>query len=134
MTRDRNRPDLSLDAPSSFVFDVRKCTEAYRLNQFAISLKDAKNRERFVADERAAMTAFGLSDVEIDMVEARDWTGLVSRGGHVLAIVKIAYSLGVLHHEVGAHMCGVAYSELREHQKALGIDLLPQDIGADGRG
>ena len=127
MTNPSAPVNLSLDPPSSFVFTVRECTGAFRLNQFAIGLKQSENRERFLADERSAMMAAGLSETEMEMVAARDWTGLIASGGHVLAIVKIAYSLGVLHHEVGAHMCGLEYQELRE-QLPRNVDLLPRDL------
>ena len=127
MTRSSVAPDLSLDPPSTFAFTIRQCTGAYRLNQFAIGLKEPENRDRFLADERAAMVAHGLSEAEMAMVAARDWTGLIASGGHVLAIVKIAYSLGVLHHEVGAHMCGMDFTTLRE-SLPRNVDLLPNDL------
>ena len=127
MTAVSSPPDLSLEPPSTFVFTTRHCTSAYQLNQFAIGLKEPANRERFLADERAAMVAHGLSEAEMAMVAARDWTGLIAGGGHVLAIVKIAYSLGVLHHEVGAHMCGMDYAALRESLPRK-VDLLPQAL------
>jgi len=132
VTRLSPEPDLSLDPPSTFAFTVRHCTSAYRLNQFAIGLKEPANRERFLADERAAMIAHGLSEPEIAMVAARDWTGLIASGGHVLAIVKIAYSLGVLHHEVGAHMCGTDYTALRQSLPRM-VDLLPQALEPGGK-
>lgn len=99
--------------PNAYIFSVRECAKAYRLNQFAIGLKDPEARAVFAADERAAMTAAGLDEAEIAAVIVRDWTGLIAGGGHVLAVVKIAYSLGILHHEVCAHMCGMSYAELK---------------------
>lgn len=122
-----DKTDISLDPPSAFVFSVEKCTSAYRLNRFAIGLKNPTEREAFIQDEKSAMKNAGLSDEEMKMVTDRDWTGLIAHGGHVLAIVKIAYSLGQLHHEVGAHMCGMDYAELRTLLPKE-TDLLPEDI------
>lgn len=102
-----------LAPPNAFIFSVHECARAYRLNQFAIGLKNPEARTVFAADERSAMTAAGLDEAEIAAVIARDWTGLIAGGGHVLAVVKIAYSLGILHHEVCAHMCGKSYAELK---------------------
>ena len=70
---------------------------AFRLNQFGIGLKIPQRREIFAADECAAIEAARLSTPEMQMIAARDRTGLIAHGGHVLAIVKIAYALGILH-------------------------------------
>lgn len=125
---DDNTPIAELlEPPNTFMFSVRHCVSAFKLNQFSIGLKNPDERALFLADERAAMMAYRLSDSQMDMIEQRDWTGLIAGGGHVLAIVKIAYSLGIMHHEVGAHMCGMPYQAL----KALlprESGLLPQDI------
>lgn len=124
--------DQLLEPPNTFMFSVRHCVGAFQLNQFSIGLKDPDERALFLADERAAMTAYKLSESQMDMIEQRDWTGLIAGGGHVLAIVKIAYSLGIMHHEVGAHMRGMSYQEM----KALlprESDLLPQDIESRGQ-
>ena len=124
--------DQLLEPPNTFMFSVRECVSAYQLNQFSIGLKNSQKRALFLADERAAMTAYRLSDVQMEMIEQRDWTGLIAGGGHVLAIVKIAYSLGILHHEVGAHMCGMSYQEMKA-QLPCESDLLPQDIDSRGQ-
>ena len=121
-----------LAPPNAYIFSVRECAKAYRLNQFAIGLKDPEARAVFAADERAAMEAAGLGEAEIAAVLSRDWTGLIAGGAHVLAVVKIAYSLGTLHHEVCAHMCGMCYAELKP---ALPREtaMLPGDLPAGER-
>lgn len=123
--------DDLLAPPSAYVFSIRQCARAFRLNQFAIGLKSPQQREAFASDERAAMETAGLSAAEMDMVAARDWTGLIAHGGHVLAIVKIAYALGILHHEVCAHMCGMTYAELKPLLPREST-LLPQDAPPEG--
>ena len=122
---DTGPDDQALEPPNSFVFSLRQCGKAYKLNQFAIGLQKPEKRAEFVEDERAAMAAAGLSDEHMDMVTRRDWSGLVAGGGHILAVVKIAYSLGILHHEVGAHMCGRTYEEMKATLPRL-TDRLPE--------
>lgn len=119
MTNRDIQEDQLLEPPNAFVFSVRECVGAFRLNQFAIGLKNSDERALFLCDERAAMISYGLTENQMGMIERRDWKGLIASGGHVLAIVKIAYSLGILHHEVGAHMCDMSYKELKA--------LLPRD-------
>lgn len=119
--------DQVLAPPNAYPFSVRECAKAYRLNQFAIGLKELDARAAFAANERAAMEAGGLSQAEMDAVQSRDWTGLIAGGAHVLAVVKIAYSLGILHHEVCAHMCGMSYQELKPLLPRE-VSLLPADL------
>lgn len=128
---DNSDPEQGLlEPPNAYIFSVRQCARAYRLNRFAIGLKDPEKRAAFAADERGAMEAADLTPDEISMVEVRDWTGLIAHGGHVLAIVKIAYSLGILHHEVCAHMTGMSYAELKPLLPRE-TDLLPHDSTAE---
>ena len=113
--------EMSLDRPNAFVFSLAQCGQAYKLNQFAIGLGNPKTRAKFLDDPQKAMVNAGLSEQEIALIEARDWAGLVAAGGHILAVVKIGYSLGVLHHEVGAHAAGLDFETLQS--------LLPRDTG-----
>ena len=42
--------DLSLEAPSVFLFTGEICTRAYRLNRFAFDFKLPQTRERFARE------------------------------------------------------------------------------------
>ena len=98
--------DLSLEAPSVYLFTGELCTRSYKLNRFAFDFKYPKVRERFAKDPEALMTEYALSDNEKVLVRARDWTGLVAAGGNHFNIIKIAAAVGESHLHVGAHMCG----------------------------
>ncbi len=54
------------DIPGTRVFTAQRARKGYWLNQFAMSLMKAENRERFKADERAYLD-------EWDMSEAPSW-------------------------------------------------------------
>ena len=60
--------DLSLDAPSTFVFTGEICSRSYGLNRFAFAFKDPKHRERFEQDPEALMQEFGLTDEQKALV------------------------------------------------------------------
>lgn len=119
--------DLSLDAPSAYLFTGEICTRSYRLNKFAFDFKYASVRERFAADPEALMNDYGLSEEEQALVRARDWTGLVSHGGHHFNIIKIAAAVGQSHLHVGAHMCGADWDEFKTTLPHR-IELMPDDI------
>jgi protocatechuate 4,5-dioxygenase alpha chain len=71
-----------------------------RINRFAVSLKSPANRTSFLADQSAY---HGLTEKESDLVQRRDWRGLLEAGGHLQAILKIAATLGESLWHIGAH-------------------------------
>ena len=127
MTEKIEHLDLSLDAPSTFVFTGEICSRSYALNRFAFAFKQAEHRRRFEQDPEALMDAFGLTPAQKDLVRRRDWTGLVAGGGHHFNIIKIAAAVGESHLHVGAHMCGADWDEFKSSLPHV-VELLPEDI------
>jgi protocatechuate 4,5-dioxygenase alpha subunit len=123
----REDPDLSLEAPSTFVFTGEICSRAYALNRFAFAFKDAAHRHRFEQDPEGLMTQFELSGNEKALIRNRDWTGLVAAGGHHFNIIKIAAAVGESHFHVGAHMCGADWDEFKQSLPHF-VDLQPEDL------
>ena len=125
--------DLSLEAPSVYLFTGELCTRSYNLNRFAFDFKYPKTRDRFANDPEALMTEHGLTDKEKALVRARDWTGLVAAGGNHFNIIKIAAAVGQSHLHVGAHMCGANWDEFKQTLPHR-IDLMPSDLPAFTKG
>jgi protocatechuate 4,5-dioxygenase alpha chain len=121
--------DLSLEAPSVYLFTGEICTRSYKLNRFAFDFKFPAVRARFETDPEGLMAEYGLTEDEKALVRARDWTGLVAAGGHHFNVIKIAAAVGESHLHVGAHMCGVNWDDFK-HTLPHRIDLMPTDIGA----
>lgn len=88
------------------VFTGERSRQGYRLNQFAMSLASATNRQRFLAGDVAYMRQMRLSDVEIDMVRRRDWAAMIDHGGNLYVILKIAGTIGQTLLDMGAQMRG----------------------------
>jgi protocatechuate 4,5-dioxygenase alpha subunit len=127
MPRKIGNIDISLDAPSTFVFTGEICSRSYALNRFAFAFKDPGHRHRFEQAPELLMEEFGLTDEQKDLVRHRDWTGLVANGGHHFNIIKIAAAVGESHLHVGAHMCGADWDELKQSLPHV-VDLSPEDI------
>ena len=125
--------DLSLDAPSAFLFTGEICSKSYRLNKFAFDFKHPLVREWFANDPEALMTDYGLSDREKALVRARDWTGLVASGGYHFNVIKIAAAVGESHLHVGAHMCGVNWDDFKQTLPQR-VELMPNELDASLRG
>jgi protocatechuate 4,5-dioxygenase alpha subunit len=124
--------DLSLDAPSVYLFTGEICTRAYKLNRFAFDFKYPAVRERFAKDPEALMADYGLSEGEKALVRTRDWTGLVASGGHHFNVIKIAAAVGESHLHVGAHMCGVKWDDFKRTLPQR-VDVLPEDLDREQR-
>jgi protocatechuate 4,5-dioxygenase alpha chain len=119
--------DLSLEAPSVYLFTGELCTRSYKLNRFAFDFKYPQVRDRFAKDPESLMAEYGLTDKEKALVRARDWTGLVAAGGNHFNIIKIAAAVGESHLHVGAHMCGANWNEFK-HTLPHRVDIMPSDL------
>ena len=77
------------DIPGTRVFTAARARKGYHINQFAMSLMKADNRERFKADERAYMDEWQLSDEAKAALRARDYNALLDLGGNVYFLAKL---------------------------------------------
>ena len=49
----------------------------------------------------------------MDLIERRDWTGLMQAGGHLQAILKIAATVGESLWHIGAHCAGMSVEQMK---------------------
>ena len=76
------------DIPGTRVYTAARARQGYHLNQFAMSLMKAENRERWKADERAYLDEWKLSDEQKAAVLARDYNRLLDLGGNIYFMAK----------------------------------------------
>lgn len=113
--------DRSRKIPGTTVFDWRESRRGYRLNRFAMSFKDAENREAFKADEEAYMERYGLSVQEKRFVRARDFRGLIEEcGGNIYMIMKIGTCTGHGLYHIGAQLRGESFEAFMATRNAKG--------------
>ena len=60
------------DIPGTRIYTAARARKGYHLNQFAMSLMKAENRERFKADERAYLNEWPMTEEQRQGVLARD--------------------------------------------------------------
>ncbi|HEY5724237.1 MAG TPA: protocatechuate 4,5-dioxygenase subunit alpha [Allosphingosinicella sp.] len=77
------------DIPGTRVYTAKRARQGYHLNQFAMSLMKAENRERFKADEKAYLDEWQLSDAQKEAVLARDYNRLLDEGGNIYFLAKL---------------------------------------------
>lgn len=77
------------DIPGTRIYTAARARKGYHINQFAMSLMKAENRERFKADEKAYLDEWKLSDEAKAALLARDYNTLLDLGGNVYFLSKL---------------------------------------------
>src|SRR5690606_12734168 len=77
------------DIPGTRVFTAKRARQGYHLNQFAMSLMKAENRERFLADEKAYLDEWKLSEEAKQAVMNRDYNAMIDCGGNIYFLSKL---------------------------------------------
>ncbi len=77
------------DIPGTRVFTAKRARQGYHLNQFAMSLMKAENRERWRADEAAYLDEWKLTSEQRAAVLARDYNRLLDLGGNIYFMAKV---------------------------------------------
>jgi len=77
------------DIPGTRVFTAQRARKGYWLNQFAMSLMKEENRSRFLADEKAYLDEWELTDAAKAAVLARDYNAMIDEGGNIYFLSKL---------------------------------------------
>ena len=78
--------------PGTTVFDADMSRKGYHLNQFCMSLMKADNRTRFLADERAYVDEWPMSEEQKLAVLARDYNRCIANGANIYFLAKLFYT------------------------------------------
>ena len=77
------------DIPGTRVYTAQRARKGYHLNQFAMSLMKADNRERFKADERGYLDEWKMTEAQKQAVLDRDYNRMLDLGGNIYFLAKI---------------------------------------------
>ena len=99
------------DIPGTRVFTAQRARKGYHLNQFAMSLMKAENRERFKADEEAYLNEWDLTDAAKAAVLARDYNAMIDEGGNVYFLSKLFSTDGKSFQFAAGSMTGMSQEE-----------------------
>ena len=102
------------DIPGTRVFTAARARQGYHLNQFAMSLMNAENRDRFRADEAAYLADWKLSEEAREAVLARDYNALLECGGNIYFLSKIFSTDGISFAEAVSTMTDMDFPTYRE--------------------
>jgi protocatechuate 4,5-dioxygenase alpha chain len=99
------------DIPGTTVFTGVQTRKGYHLNQFCMSLRTAANRVRFLADERAYLDEWPMTEAQKQAVLTRDWNAALAEGGNIYFLAKIFATDGTSFPEAASLMTGVSVAD-----------------------
>ena len=109
-----------LDVPGTTIFDMEQARLGYALNQFCMSLMKAANRVRFLADERAYLDEWDMTEDQKQAVLARDLNRCIGLGGNIYFLAKIGATDGKSFQQMAGSMTGMTETAYRDMMIAGG--------------
>jgi protocatechuate 4,5-dioxygenase alpha chain len=103
-----------LDVPGTTIFDAEQSRKGYWLNQFCMSLMQARNRERFKAGERAYLDEWPMTEDQKQAVLARDLNRCIGLGGNIYFLAKLGATHGKSFQQMAGSMTGMTEAEYRD--------------------
>jgi protocatechuate 4,5-dioxygenase, alpha chain len=108
------------DIPGTRVYTTGRARQGYWLNQFAMSLMKAENRERWKADERAYLADWPMTEDQKQAVLARDYNRLLDLGGNIYYLAKIFSTDGLSFVQAVSTMTGMSVEDYQKMMLAGG--------------
>ena len=108
------------DVPGTIIFDAEQSRKGYWLNQFCMSLMQPENRERFLADERAYLDEWDMSEEQKQAVMDRDLNRCMDLGGNIYFLAKIGATDGQSFQQMAGSMTGMSEEAYRNMMVAGG--------------
>jgi protocatechuate 4,5-dioxygenase, alpha chain len=102
------------DIPGTKIFTAARARKGYHLNQFAMSLMKAENREAWKADERAYLDRWPMSEEQKEAILARDYNRCLDLGGNVYFLSKVFSADGLSFAEAVSTMTDMTFPEYRD--------------------
>jgi len=121
------------DIPGTRVFTAKRARAGYHLNQFAMSLMKAENRERWKADERAYLDGWAMTEDQKQAVLDRDYNRLLDLGGNIYFMAKVFSTDGLSFLQAVSTMSGMSLDDYAAMMLAGGRSAEGQRSIKEGR-
>lgn len=99
------------DIPGTRVYTAGRARQGYWLNQFAMSLMNAENRERWKADEKAYLADWPMTDEQRQSVLDRDYNRMLDLGGNIYFLAKVFSTDGLSFLQAVSTMTGMSVED-----------------------
>lgn len=108
------------DIPGTLVFTADKARQGYWLNQFCMSLMKPENREKWLADEKAYLTAWNMTEDQKSALLDRDYNRLLELGGNIYYLAKVFSTDGLSFVQAVSTMTGMSVEDYQAMMAAGG--------------
>ena len=108
------------DIPGTRIYTAARARKGYHINQFAMSLMKAENRERWKANEAAYLADWPMTGEQRDAVLARDYNRLLDLGGNIYFLAKVFSTDGLSFLQAVSTMTGMSVEEYQAMMNAGG--------------
>jgi protocatechuate 4,5-dioxygenase, alpha chain len=109
-----------LNIPGTTLFDMDQSRAGYHLNQFCMSLMKAENRARFLADQRAYVDEWPMTEDQKLAVLDADLNRCIALGGNIYFLAKLGATHGKSFQQMAGSMTGKTEIEYRDMMIAGG--------------
>jgi protocatechuate 4,5-dioxygenase, alpha chain len=122
-----------LNIPGTTLFDMDQSRKGYHLNQFCMSLMKDANRKRFLADQRAYVDEWPMTEEQKQAVLTVDLNRAMKAGGNIYFLAKLGATHGLSFQQMAGSMTGMTEQEYRDMMIAGGRSIEGNRvIGEDG--
>ena len=122
-----------LDLPGTTIFDAEQSRKGYHLNQFCMSLMKAENRTRFLANQRAYLDEWPMTEDQKQAVLTADLNRAIALGGNIYFLAKLGATHGKSFQQMAGSMTGKTEEEYRDMMIAGGRSVKGNRVvGEDG--
>jgi protocatechuate 4,5-dioxygenase alpha chain len=111
---------LYTNVPGTTIFDMDQARTGYHLNQFCMSLMKDANRKRFLADQRAYVDEWPMTEDQKLAVLAADLNRCIALGGNIYFLAKLGATHGKSFQQMAGSMTGRTEIEYRDMMIAGG--------------
>lgn len=98
----------------TYPFTLERAHSAWRLNAFLHKLTQPEHRRAFIEKPQALYAQYQLSPQECELLEARNWIGLIQYGVIFFSLEKMAAVLGMSNLDVYSQMRGQSLDEFQQ--------------------
>ncbi len=108
------------DIPGTVIFDADQSRRGYWLNQFCMSLMKPENRQRYLADRRAYLDEWPMTEEQKQAVLDGDLNRCIQLGGNIYFLAKLGATHGKSFQQMAGSMTGMTEEEYRAMMLAGG--------------
>mgnify|MGYP001821612899 FL=1 len=99
------------DIPGTRVYTAKRARQGYWMNQFAMSLMKADNRERWRADEKAYLADWPMTEEQRQSILDRDYNRMLDLGGNIYFLAKVFSTDGLSFVQAVSTMTGMSVED-----------------------